>query len=357
MRKHIISAVKGIFFIAVLLLAVGTARSILVPRYVYQNSEIASTSTMEGFYKMKRDTVDVVVLGSSHLANGIIPQVIYDSSGITCYNLSFEQESPMLSYYLLREALRYQSPQAVIVDLCQAYRYTGDHQINMWGELYRKPMDSMRISQVKRDLVDDLYEKGDIDEKTSYYFPLIRYHSRWKELTEEDFEQLLWKDHYELMGFYPMYYENESGYEPFELTGSREIEPLDPLMREYCLRIGDICSKEGIKLIFMSTPGGEIGEAEHNAFAELAEETGAYLCDMSERSVYERAGITEPEETFFRPDGDEHMNLGAAVKTSEMMGGILKELGVSGHKDQQWEKTREYYIHITEDPEYIKKRP
>lgn len=356
MRKNIISVVIGLVFAVVLISALLAAKRILVPRYVYQNSEIASTSTMEGFYKLRRNSIDVLILGSSHLANGLIPQEIYENSGITSYNLSFEQESPMLSYYLLREALRFQSPQAVIVDLCQAYRYT-DHAINMWGELWRKPMDSIRISKVKKALVDDLYSKGDIDEKTSYYLPLIRYHSRWKDLSSEDFEQLLWKNHSELMGFYPMYYENVSGFEPLELTGSTEIDPMDPLMREYCVRIGQLCHDKDIKLIFITTPSREIDEARHNAFFELAEETGAYLCNMAEKSVYDSVNITEPEESFFKADGDEHMNLGAAVKTSKMTGELLMRLGVEGHKDEQWEQTREYYAHILDDPEYIKRRP
>lgn len=356
MKKHVKSVAGFIAFIFFVMIALRIAERILVPRYVYQNSEIASTSTMEGFYKLKRDSVDVLILGSSHLADGLIPQEIYDSSGITSYNLSFEQESPMLSYYLLKESLRYQTPQAVIVDIWLAYRYS-DHSINMWGELWRKPMDSMRISGVKKEFIDDLYEKGDIDEKTSYYLPLIRYHSRWKDLSSEDFEQLLWKDHYELMGFYPIYYENVSGFEPLELTGSTEIDPLDPLMREYCVRIGNLCRDKGIKLIFMTTPGREIDEARHNAFSELAEETGAYLCDMAEKSVYESVGITEPEETFFKPDGDEHMNFGAAIKTSKMTGELLARLGVKGHEDEHWEQTHEYYTHILDDPEYIKQRP
>lgn len=356
MKKTVLSAVKPAAFVIALISALLFARRILVPRYVYQNSEIASTSTMEGFYKLKRNSVDVLILGSSHLADGLIPQEIYDSSGITSYNLSFEQESPMLSYYLLREALRYQKPQAVIVDLCQAYRYS-DHAINMWGELWRKPMDSMRISEVKKALIDDLYERGDIDEKTSYYFPLIRYHSRWKELTAEDFEQLTWKDHYELMGFYPMYYENISGFEPLELTGSTETDPLDPLMKEYYEKIGELCRQKGIKVILMATPEKSIDEAEHNAYAELAAEQDAWLCDMAEKSVYDSVGIIEPEETFLKPDDDAHMNIGAAVKTSRMIGDLLLKLGVKGHKDDHWEQTREYYTHILNDPEYIKRRP
>lgn len=357
MGRYFIPAVKGIFFILSLILAVRITSRILVPEYLYQNSEIASTSTMEGFYRLDRDSVDVLILGSSHLANGLIPQEIYDSSGITSYNLSFEQESPMLSYYLLREALRYQTPQAVIVDLCQAYRYTGDHDINMWGELWRKPVDSMRLSEVKRELIDDLYVRGDIEEKASYYLPLIRYHSRWKELRPEDFERLLWHKHYELMGFYPQYYENVSGFEPLQLTGSEALDPLDPVMRDYCVRIGELCREKDIKLIFMSTPGRDIDEAKHNAFASLASEQGGYLIDMSEISVYERVGNKEPEETFFKEDGDEHMNLKAAVKTSYLTGEILTELGVQGHKDQQWEETRDYYKNISGDPEYIKRKP
>lgn len=356
MKKHIRSAVKAMAFAAVLISALFITKRILVPRYVYQNSVIASTSTMEGFYKLKRNSVDVLILGSSHLADGLIPQEIYDGSGITSYNLSFEQESSMLGYYLLLEALQYQNPQAVIVDLCQAYRYS-DHAINMWGELWRKPMDSMRISGVKKSLIDDLYERGDIDEKTSYYFPLIRYHSRWKELTSEDFEQLFWKDHYELMGYYPMYYENISGFEPLELTGSTEVDPIDPVMHEYYVKIGDICRERGIKLILMATPEKSIDEAEHNAYAALADETDSYLLDMAEKSVYDSVGIIEPEESFLKPDDDAHMNIGAAVKTSRMVGDLLTKLGVTGHKDEYWEKTREYYVNILDDPEYIGRQP
>ncbi len=356
MIKYIRSALKFTAFAAVFILALWFTKRILVPRYVYQNSVIASTSTMEGFYKLKRNSVDVLILGSSHLADGLIPQEIYDSCGITSYNLSFEQESSMLSYYLLREALRYQKPQAVIVDLCQAYRYS-DHAINMWGELWRKPMDSMRISKVKKELIDDLYDRGDIDEKTSYYFPLIRYHSRWKELTEEDFNQLFWKDHYELMGFYPMYYENDSDYEPLELTGSTETDPIDPIMHEYYLKIGELCKEQGIKLILMATPEKSIDEAEHNAYAALSDEVDAYLIDMAEKSVYDSVGITEPEETFLKPDDDAHMNIGAAIKTSRMTGEQLLRLGVHGHKDPHWEKTREYYVHILDDQDYIGRRP
>lgn len=353
MGKHIISAVKIMAFSAVFIAALLITKRILVPRYVYRNSEIASTSTMESFYKLKRNSADVLVFGSSHLANGYIPQEIYDRYGITSYNLSFEQESPMLSYYLLEEALRSQTPQAVIVDVCLTYRYS-DHAINMWGELWRKPMDSMRVSDVKMALVDDLYERGDIEEKASYYLPLIRYHSRWKELTSEDFEQFLWTDHCEMKGFYPMYYENLSGFEPLVLTGNGEIEPMDPIMREYCVKIGDLCRKKGIKLVFMTTPGREIDEARHNAFVELAKEQDAYLCDMTEKSVYDRTGIIEPEETFFKPDGDEHMNLGAAVKTSRLVGDILVNLGVQGHEDSQWDQTHDYYVRIFDDPEYMK---
>lgn len=65
---------------------------------------------------MQKDTVDVLFLGSSHGVTSFLPQELYNQYGITGYNLGCEQQGMVTSYYWLKEALRYQSPKAVVLD-------------------------------------------------------------------------------------------------------------------------------------------------------------------------------------------------------------------------------------------------
>ena len=71
-----------------------------------------------GFYEMEKNTVDVLFLGSSHCYCGFSPQEFYDRCGIRSYNLGSSRQSTWLSYYWLREALKTQTPQAVVMDVC-----------------------------------------------------------------------------------------------------------------------------------------------------------------------------------------------------------------------------------------------
>lgn len=50
---------------------------ILTPKKYFDN-DWSTTSTYKGFYQMKTDSVDVLFLGSSHVADGFNPQEIYE---------------------------------------------------------------------------------------------------------------------------------------------------------------------------------------------------------------------------------------------------------------------------------------
>ena len=72
--------------------------------------------TYQSFYEMENDSVDAVFLGSSHAISAFSPQELYDTCGIRSFNLASEEQSLLVSYYWLKEALRFQKPQAVVLD-------------------------------------------------------------------------------------------------------------------------------------------------------------------------------------------------------------------------------------------------
>ena len=83
---------------------------------------LPTTLSYLNFYEMEEDTIDVLFMGSSLAATSYIPQELYDRYGITSYNLASEKQSPVISYYWLKEALRYQSPKVLILDCYYLFR-------------------------------------------------------------------------------------------------------------------------------------------------------------------------------------------------------------------------------------------
>ena len=119
----------------ILLLTVITAlltrvNHITIPKYTLANSEWPSTSTYHQFYKMEKDTLDVLFFGASVAVNSFSPQELYNNFGITSYNLGSEQQSIFLSYFWLKEALTYQSPKVVVLDTLYLFNTHPENAIN-----------------------------------------------------------------------------------------------------------------------------------------------------------------------------------------------------------------------------------
>lgn len=99
----------------------------------------------DSFHNMPKDSVDVVVLGSSHAQYSFIPSFFYQDTGLYSYLLGSSFQPLSVSYQMLREALKTQNPELVILEVFSAtnpvdnsngdydYRYVlGEYQ--MTGE-------------------------------------------------------------------------------------------------------------------------------------------------------------------------------------------------------------------------------
>lgn len=127
-NRKVFFCVRLIVFLLVILLVIGGLNELLKPKYYY--TEIwPTTNTYLDFYKLEKNSVDVLLFGSSHAVTAFNPQVLYDNYGITSYNLGCEQQSPLITYYWLREALKYQTPKVVIIDTYTFHKYTSEYII------------------------------------------------------------------------------------------------------------------------------------------------------------------------------------------------------------------------------------
>ena len=212
---------------------------IFVPKFFY-DIPWATNATFTGFYKMPKNSVEVIFMGSSHGAAAFIPQELYNNYSITSYNLSSEQQNLLLSYYWLREALKYQTPKVVILDTFMLHPYEPEEALNGAESCVRKALDYMRWGREKVQAINDVCKYDKTQDRWSFYFTNIRFHARWTTLVEDDFTMKDLSVHYELKGYEPFLssWETDPGFESFAEDLSVEGQDMVPLMEEYLEKIG-----------------------------------------------------------------------------------------------------------------------
>ncbi|MGN1151242.1 MAG: hypothetical protein ACI4SN_03675 [Lachnospiraceae bacterium] len=318
---------------------------VITPKF-FTDISWPTTTTYTGFYDMKKDTVDVLFLGSSHGVTSFLPQELYNQYGITSYNLGCEQQGMVTSYYWLKEALRYQSPKAVVLECYFCFPYMVDEPLNTEESYTRKAFDFMRWSPVKAEAVETICSVDTSQDKWSYYFPNIRYHTRWENLEKNDFKFHEMAEQSELKGFAPLYFylgEEGESFEPHEEGYEGEQAEMAPLMGEYLDKIADLCEEKGISLILTITPAMAADHTKCNAVHAYAAERGLTFISYNEQNVYDEIGYQIPWDNC----DDGHPNIWGAVKVTGYMGAVLRdEFGIEGRTDSQWEDTKEDYAWI-----------
>lgn len=278
MKKWLQSAAWAIVFVWLLLCAVWTVNRTLMPKYGYQNTN-PLTETYKGFYRMEPNTIDVLFLGSSHTGSAFNPQELYNDYGIRSYNLGNNSQPLWISYYWLLEALKYQTPQVVVLDTYCLYINGKKNE-----SAARVPLDSMRFGAVKREAVKTVCDMDNSQSALSYFFPNIRFHTRWTGLNENDF----------LRGENPTpqskgfwLYRNRCGdeeYAPFSTDEAAGEEEFLPEPGEYLDKITTLCKERGIQLILVKTPTHAQTTKRHNTVSAYAEKHDLLFYDFNEIS-------------------------------------------------------------------------
>lgn len=307
-----------------------------------------TTTTYAGFYDVEKDSVDVLFLGSSHGVTAFLPQELYNQYGITSYNLSCEQQGMVTSYYWLREALRCQSPKAVVLECYFCFPYMVDEPLNTEESYTRKALDFMRWSPVKAEAVRTICEIDEKQDVWSYYLPNIRYHTRWEELDRNDYIYGDMAGHSELKGFAPLYFylgEKGEDFVPHDTGASDEQAEMAPLMREYLDKIADLCEEKDIPLILTITPALSANPEMCNAVQDYASEKGCTFISFNAQEVYRQMDYQIATDNC----DDGHPNIWGAVKITDYMGEVLSgQFGIAGRTEPQWEATRGDYAFITD---------
>ncbi|QCX33245.1 hypothetical protein FDN13_05755 [Caloramator sp. E03] len=299
----------------------------------------------QGLYATN-EQYDVVLMGSSHMHSTINPNVLWNEYGITSFNYATGGQPIDVTYYLLKEVLKKQKNPIVVVDLY----YLG--LIRNFGEegYIRYVLDNMRPSINKYEAILNCTPRP---HWISYVFRIIKYHSRWKELAEQDFYPDLNNTYYS-KGFDADH--TKYGKENTWNAQTTEVSNLPPKSYKYLYKIIELSKEKGFKLVFNNAP------YDYNITKEtlIWHEKPAEMFNMVDKIAKENGipfinynNILNKIDFDFKTDmaNGGHLNIYGADKVSLHLGKFLKEnYDLSDHRNdknyEQWNKDYEIYNQV-----------
>ena len=347
MKRSRISFAVRVFVLAAAAVMVFSNINRVMTTKGFAGRGFSETTTELAFYDLEENTVDVLFLGSSHAISSFIPQELYNNFGITSYNLGTREQSLVVSYYWLKEALQTQSPRAVILDAYMLFPYIEEDPLNSRESSTRIALDFMNMDEVKREAIRTICALDESQSVLSYYLSNIRYHDRWKSLDDTDFK---YEDYAGLPGLMG-YASNSDGsaaadYEPFEKGSSDELAAVVPLMEEYLIKIIDLCNEQGIDLILVKTPAHGYKISMYNTLVQFVQEYDIPFYDFNERSLYNEIGFNFDKNML----DVAHLAVSGSVKITNFLGNLLQtEYDLESHESLAWEESRETYLNYLAD--------
>lgn len=314
---------KGLVFLLLFFVALKTAVRLLYPSSM-------GMRVWQRFYTLEKGEVELLVLGSSHAYSTFDPAVIREVTGKNSYNLATNSQSVVQAYFNLKEALRYQRPEVVILEA-----FSLDNNDNWrngptpdrdWKK--EANTDGMRFGLTKLEAVREQY----LRENWGYaLLPIVRCHDNWEDITTIGSNLAFWsKGIREYSSFHPsvtsMSEETAAQYAQAEYNPGEWI--VSGLNERYFHRLAQLCREEGIRFYVVMAPMYDeyVRSINYDSWADkieaLAESEGVYYLDCNR--YYQEAGL-EARDFEDVCNSWHHLNGTGAAKVSRFVMEKLQE--------------------------------
>lgn len=255
-----------------------------------------------------RATEDVLILGSSYAVREIIPQVITEETGLSCYNAGEAGNGALCAWIRYNMFVRNHVPKVILYALTPGYDYVEiGYTYNEYLKSFRAYYD---VEPSIREMYDEIGEEYD-DVKLRSAF--VRYNSEWITM---------------LYNFATRKNNNTNGYDPFnkvftpyEVADTASTEPIsiDEKKYHYFENLIRDATSRGIKVICFLPPHY------YDTYHTQSHERAFALCkelDIPVINSYNDPYYKDKPELF----GDkEHLNdKGARIYTKQLCDSITK---------------------------------
>lgn len=277
---------------------------------------------MNSFYEQEENSVDVLILGSSHAFMSFVPELLWKNHGYSSYVMASAVQPLWISYYYLEEALKTQSPKVIVLE---AYRFQ-EQKDYLERQHVVKSLYGMKWSKTKIDAYRSMLpSKEENDDLALSDTPLefLNYHSRYSELSEADFVE----------NYASPAYEYHKGATIFDTVyskkttpdvGSFEVSPV-PISEKtetYYRKLLELAAEHNIPVLTVLAPMPTTAECYSRMLTakSIAEEYGQTFIDYNNH--YEELCID-----FSKDIADQygHLNKSGAEKFTAAVGQYLSE--------------------------------
>ena len=292
---------------------------LLVPKYV---DGIVEGAFIAEYYREEKD-FDVIFIGDCEVYENFSPIVLWENYGINSYIRGSAEQYIWQSYYLLEDTLRYETPDVVVFNI-QSLQFSESQ-----NEAYnRMTLEGMEWSGAKVNSILASMKKE--ESFLEYVFPILRYHSRWSELSSTDIQYMFSTKPVSHNGYYMR----------VDVRPAENVPVGRPLgdysfgdnAWKYLDMMVELCREKGITLLLIKAPSlypywYDQWEEQVDAYAL---EKGLTYINFLE--LIDEIGIDYAHDTY---DAGLHMNLSGAEKLADWLGRYLStEVGLEDRRGE-----------------------
>lgn len=338
------------------IICLGLFLSVVITGFWYSNQILImkrtdGITTIKELYAQQEDSIDVLMLGSSHCGMNLDTEVLWSEYGISSYALWGSVQPFWNSYYFLQDALKTQNPKVVLLETYAAtldFEYSDDaRQItNVLGMKWSKE----KLNAIKTSAPQDRWK--------DLILGLPLYHSRYSELTQNDFRYFPWSSGLTLNKGTGYRY-GDSAYDLLDVSNITEEKPLHEKEEIYLKKIIELCKDEDIPLLLITTPSVQRAAEQpyYNSVSRIAHQ---YDVPYYNFNLMDNETFLSGEDFW---NDDSHVNTRGARKISKYLGRILKDnYQLDDHRGDSnyssWEENainiqNNYLQEITETTDYF----
>lgn len=314
--KKAIKIVAGMLAFVILFLSTFMAASwVFMPKDDSKREDAMVNYITMGYRGEVRNSLDVVFVGNSDMYHGFSPMELWRTKGIAAYTIGEPLQTPKMAYDRIKDMLRYQSPKLLVLEVDGTFSSSNTKKADRIP-LPKKVKHTIKNFKENFKGIDDA-----LGTAISFVFPLVKHHSRWNELTKNDFSNLKMAYHYVGKGFVI-----ENRVKPYHggmdyMAPSDEVDVISQVNQKYMDLIVNLCKKKGMELLLIEIPSASSWNyPKHNAIAQFADKNQLQFLDFN--LLTDKIGFDWLTDT---KDRGNHLNSHGADKVTAYLSNYIQK--------------------------------
>lgn len=265
-----------------------------------------------GFYAEPKDTIDVVMIGSSPVYPFYAAPKMWGEYGFTAYPLASNVQRPKAAVYLVKEALKTQTPDLFVFEM-RMFTYK-DSNLAENMAYTRGVTDNLKYSANRFALINALVD--DPAERYAYYFDIFKYHSNWKTIILPDQYTAFAYERLHPMKGYVMNDAVVPG-ESIDFGDLQDTMPIPEEQEEILRNLLEYLKENNLEALFIVSPmvlNAEL-QMQFNYMEEIVDSYGCHYLNLND--YVEEMGIDFATDYY---DGGSHVNASGSEKCTAFLG-------------------------------------